>query len=87
MQTTQAQLDAASAIIANPSAISKSSKVTKQVINALLAPAKSLAEVLTLISEAVPQTEPVAELFRVRDALLPYTSRVFRAIYIGHRVY
>ncbi|CAE6534803.1 unnamed protein product [Rhizoctonia solani] len=62
--TTESQIETASITIANPSVISKSSKVTKQVINTLLAPAKSLAELLGIVSEAVPPTEPVAEIFR-----------------------
>lgn len=52
-------------MISNPSAVSNSSKVTKQIINALLAPAKTLTELLNLVSEAMPPLEPVAELFRV----------------------
>ncbi|CAE6381766.1 unnamed protein product [Rhizoctonia solani] len=62
--TTESQLEAANITIANPSVISKASKVTKQVINTLLAPAKSLAELLGIVSEAIPPTEPVAEIFR-----------------------
>ncbi|KAF8715605.1 hypothetical protein RHS02_10002, partial [Rhizoctonia solani] len=61
---TESQLEAGKAIIANPSAISKVSKVTKQVINTLLASAKSLAELLGIVSEAVPPTEPIAEIFK-----------------------
>ncbi|KAG8696996.1 hypothetical protein FRC09_008129 [Ceratobasidium sp. 395] len=64
LTTTENQLKAAEAIIRSPSTISNSSKVTKAVINTLLAPAKSLGELLNSISENVPQTEPVAELFR-----------------------
>ncbi|KAH7335134.1 hypothetical protein B0J17DRAFT_719693 [Rhizoctonia solani] len=62
--TTESQLEAARSTIANPSVISKASKVTKQVINVLLAPAKSLVELLGIVSEVVPPTEPVAEVFR-----------------------
>ncbi|KAF8705265.1 hypothetical protein RHS03_05284, partial [Rhizoctonia solani] len=61
---TESQLEAGKAIIANPSAISKVSKVTKQVINTLFASAKSLAELLGIVSEAVPPTEPIAEIFK-----------------------
>ncbi|KAG9078847.1 hypothetical protein FS749_009094 [Ceratobasidium sp. UAMH 11750] len=64
LKTAENQLRAADVIIRNPSTISSSSKVTKAVINTLLAPAKSLAELLHSVSDTVPQTEPVAELFR-----------------------
>lgn len=64
LQVTQSQLQAASSVISNPSSISKASKVSKQIINTLLAPAKSLAELLGIVSEATPQTAPVAELFK-----------------------
>ncbi|CEL61696.1 hypothetical protein RSOLAG1IB_04446 [Rhizoctonia solani AG-1 IB] len=62
--TTESQLEAAKMTIANPSVISRASKVTKQVISTLLAPAKSLAELLGIVSEAIPPTEPIAEVFR-----------------------
>ncbi|EUC55665.1 hypothetical protein RSOL_125990 [Rhizoctonia solani AG-3 Rhs1AP] len=62
--TTESQLEAARITISNPSVISKASKVTKHVINTLLAPAKSLAELLGIVSEAVPPIEPVADIFR-----------------------
>ncbi|KAG8737624.1 hypothetical protein FRC10_008026 [Ceratobasidium sp. 414] len=64
LKTTENQLKAADVIIRNPSTISSAPKVTKAIINTLLAPAKSLAELLHSVSDAVPQTEPVAELFR-----------------------
>ncbi|KAB5594800.1 hypothetical protein CTheo_1779 [Ceratobasidium theobromae] len=65
LHKTQVQLNAANTqVIANPSAVSKAPKVTKQIINTLLAPAKSLAELLGHLSEVVPQTEPVADLFK-----------------------
>ncbi|CAE6469640.1 unnamed protein product [Rhizoctonia solani] len=64
ISTTESQLEAARITIANPSVISKASKVTKQVINTLLAPAKSLAELLGTVSEAVPPIEPIADVFR-----------------------
>lgn len=73
LHKTQVQLNAANTqVIANPSAVSKAPKVTKQIINTLLAPAKSLAELLGHLSEVVPQTEPVADLFKVRDAHVCY---------------
>lgn len=62
---TESQLEAGRIAIANPSVISKAAKVTKQIINTLLAPAKSLAELLGLVSDIIPSTEPVAEIFRV----------------------
>ncbi|CAE6507512.1 unnamed protein product [Rhizoctonia solani] len=61
---TESQLEAGRITIANPSVISKAAKVTKQIINTLLAPAKSLAELLGLVSDIIPPTEPVAEIFR-----------------------
>ncbi|KAG9093130.1 hypothetical protein FRC06_011653, partial [Ceratobasidium sp. 370] len=64
LKTTENQLRAADVIIRNPSTVSNSPKVTKAVINTLLAPAKSLAELLHSVSDTIPQTEPVAELFR-----------------------
>ncbi|KAF8603840.1 hypothetical protein BDV93DRAFT_544465 [Ceratobasidium sp. AG-I] len=64
LRATETQIQAANSVISNPSAISSSSKVTKQIINALLAPAKALSELLALVSEAIPPTQPVAELFR-----------------------
>lgn len=70
LQATEAQIQVANSVVSNPSAVSNSSKVTKQVINALLAPAKALSELLALVSEAVPPTQPVAELFRVRCSFM-----------------
>ncbi|QRV88995.1 hypothetical protein RhiJN_17013 [Ceratobasidium sp. AG-Ba] len=64
LTATESQLRAAEATIRNPAAISKSSKVTKQVINSLLGPAKSASELLSSVAEAVPQAEPVAEVFK-----------------------
>ncbi|QRV74221.1 hypothetical protein RhiJN_02235 [Ceratobasidium sp. AG-Ba] len=64
LTATESQLRAAEAAIRNPAAISKSSKVTKQVINSLLGPAKSASELLSSVAEAVPQAEPVAEVFK-----------------------
>lgn len=54
----------------NPSAVSSSSKVTKQIINALLAPAKTLTELLNVVSETIPPIKPVAELFRVCEFIM-----------------
>ncbi|CAE6428185.1 unnamed protein product [Rhizoctonia solani] len=62
--TTESQLEAAKVTMANPSVISKAPKVTKQVINILLTPARTLAELLGIVSETVPQIEPVADVFR-----------------------
>ncbi|QRV74222.1 ATP-dependent RNA helicase dbp9 [Ceratobasidium sp. AG-Ba] len=62
--TTEDHLSTANSVIENATTITDTFKITKQVVNSLLAPAKDLADLLSAISDIHPAVTVVVNVFK-----------------------
>ncbi|KAG8684987.1 hypothetical protein FRC09_015023 [Ceratobasidium sp. 395] len=63
--TTEEHLGAANSVIQNAATVTETFKITKQVVNVLLAPAKDLMDLLSAVSDIHPAIQVVAGVFKV----------------------
>ncbi|CAE6381754.1 unnamed protein product [Rhizoctonia solani] len=70
ISSTEEQLQTSNSIIQNAVTLGESFKVTKQIVNTLLAPAKELADLLGSLSEIHPAIGVVATVFQYSKAVV-----------------